>query len=396
MANHEVTQSSERDISICIFSALYTPSMGGVETYTQNLASALSGMGCHVTVVTMNTHNAMQMEQQGNIEIVRLPCFDALGGRYPLPKHNALYRQMVKRLLETRIDYVVVNTRFYPLSLEGLRFAQRRNIEPVLIEHGSAHLSMGSAAINVAVEAVEHIMTALDKRFDPACYAVSKKASGWLAHFGIKSMGELPNAIDADAYIGQASQRDFRKELGIAPDELLIASVGRLVPEKGVLQLKRAAAQLAHENCDIHIAMAGAGPLEADLATNVTPNLHLIGKLDRQDLAALYQQADVYCLPSRSEGFATTLLESAACGTPAIVTNVGGTDELIPDKRFGTIIADMEPETIANALRIASSNRQALQAQGSATAERVRDICSWQQTAKRTLEACKRANTSIG
>ena len=142
--------------------------------------------------------------------------------------------------------------------------------------------------------------------------------------------------------------------------------------------------------------MAGAGPLEADLATNVTPNLHLIGKLDRQDLAALYQQADVYCLPSRSEGFATTLLESAACGTPAIVTNVGGTDELIPDKRFGTIIADMEPETIANALRIASSNRQALQAQGSATAERVRDICSWQQTAKRTLEACKRANTSIG
>lgn len=47
---------------------------------------------------------------------------------------------------------------------------------------------------------------------------------------------------------------------------------------------------------------------------------------------------------------------------------------------------------IASALHIAIGRRQALQAQGLAVAKRVRDICSWQQTAKRTLGACDRAN----
>lgn len=366
--------------------------MGGVETYTQNLATALSDMGCRVTVVTMNTHDAATSEVQGNFEVVRLPCHSMLGGRYPVPKHNKAYRRAMERLAKKLLDYVVVNTRFYPLSLEGLKFARQHGIAPVLIEHGSAHLSMGGALVNSVVESVEHVMTVLDKRQRPVCYAVSKKASAWLGHFGIESAGELPNAIDADAYAAQASNRAFRDELGINPNALLVASAGRLIPEKGVAQLAQAAGQLAREGRDVHVIMAGAGPLEAELTAAAAPNLHLVGKLSKHDLAALYQQADVYCLPSRSEGFATTLLESAACGTPAVVTNVGGTDELIPDERFGTIITNMEPDTIAAALRRAADNQLALQTQGRAAATRVREICSWQQTARRTLQACKNAN----
>lgn len=384
--------SNHKAPAICIFSALYAPSMGGVETYTQNLAAALGETDCSVTVVTMHSHGGEKCEQHGNVEVVRLPCISALGGRYPVPKHDKVYRQAMERLTNTAPDYVVVNTRFYPLSLEGLKFARKQGIAPVLVEHGSAHLTMGSPTVNIAVEAVEHALTLLDKRQRPAYYAVSKKASAWLEHFGIASAGELPNAIDADTYAAGASKRNFREELGIGDNALLVASAGRLIPEKGVLQLAQAAQTLHQEGCNVHIAMAGAGPLEAQLAAVDAPNLHLVGKLSKPDLTALYRQADVYCLPSRSEGFATTLLESAACGTPAIVTNVGGTDELIPDERFGTIINNMEPETIANALRAAICNRATLQAQGEAAAHRVREICSWQQTAKRTLEACRNAN----
>ena len=378
--------------TICIFSALYAPSMGGVETYTQNLAAALGAMGCRVVVVTMNTHGAAASEQHGSVEVVRLPCHSVLGGRYPVPNHNAAYRQATEHLIAATPDYVVVNTRFYPLSLEGLKFARRLGVAPVLVEHGSAHLSMGSAPVNAVVEAVEHAMTALDARQRPVCYAVSKKASAWLAHFGMQSAGELPNAIDADAYAARASQRAFREELGISADTLLVASAGRLVPEKGVMQLAQAASQLAREGRNVHVIMAGAGSLEGQLTSMDAPNLHLVGKLDGADLAALYQQADVYCLPSRSEGFATTLLESAACGTPAVVTSVGGTNELIPSERFGTIIPSMQPDAIADALRRADDGRGALQAQGRAVAERVREICSWRQTAQRTLEACRKAN----
>lgn len=394
-----MTRYNDRDtgpekISLCIFSALYAPSMGGVETYTESLARALADAGCKVTIATMNTHNAKSHERNGNVEIIRLPALNVLGGRYPLPKRNADYRAAMERLIESCPNYVVVNTRFYPLSLTGLSFARKLGITPVLIEHGSAHLAMGGRATNATVEAVEHVMTALDKLQHPTCYAVSKKASAWLGHFGITSAGELPNAIDANRYAANASQRDFRAELGIPADALLVASAGRLIPEKGVLQLAQAAQMLAQRNANVQIAVAGAGPLEKQLAAMNIPNVHLLGKLDRADLAALFTQTDLYCLPSRSEGFATTLLETAACRTPAIVTNVGGTDELIPNASYGTIISDMEPNSIADALQNASSNRETLKAQGLAVGKRVREICSWKRTAELTLAACKTAQDS--
>ena len=151
---------------------------------------------------------------------------------------------------------------------------------------------------------------------------------------------------------------------------------------------------LEQRNANVQIAVAGAGPLEDQLTAMNIPSIHLLGKLDRADLAALFTQANAYCLPSRSEGFATTLLETAACGTPAIVTNVGGTDELIPNASYGTIISDMEPNSIADALQNASNNRETLKAQGIAVGKRVREICSWKRTAELTLAACKAAQDS--
>ena len=394
MVRYNNKDANSTNTSLCIFSALYAPSMGGVEMYTESLAHALADAGCKVTIATMNTHNAKSYERDGNVEIVRLPALNVLGGRYPLPRFNTEYRAAMERLIKSHPNYVVVNTRFYPLSLAGLSFAQKLGITPVLIEHGSAHLAMGGRATNAIVEAVEHAMTTLDKLQHPTCYAVSKKASAWLDHFGITSAGELPNAIDADRYAANASQRDFRAELGIPADALLVASAGRLIPEKGVLQLAQAAQMLEQRNVNVQIAVAGAGPLEDQLAAMSIPTIHLLGRLNRADLAALFTQADAYCLPSRSEGFATTLLETAACGTPAIVTNVGGTDELIPNANYGTIISDMEPDSIADALQNASNNRETLKAQGMAVGNRVREICSWKRTAELTLAACKAAQAS--
>ncbi len=451
--------------TIVLFSALYAPSMGGVETYTENLARALAQLGHRPIVATMDTHGVGAQREtcgkanrangtaaragvgagsdfgaetpawendadgivarpvvadEAGVEVLRLPCRNALGGRYPIPRRDGAYRNALTWLAAQGPDYVVVNTRFYPLSCEGLAFARRLGITPVLVEHGSAHLSMGGAATSKTVEAVEHAMTVRAKRYRPACFAVSKKAGAWLGHFGITSAGELPNAIDADAYANAASDRDFRTELGIDEGALLIASAGRLIPEKGVEELVQAVRMVAQRRgersgcdaqatraadtragqagceragCDVQVVMAGTGPLEQRLREDASGNVHLVGRLSRPDLAALFSQADALCLPSRSEGFATTLLEAAACGLPAIVTDVGGTDELVPDERYGTILADRRPETIAAALKKAAADREKLAAQGRAVAVRVRELCSWRHTAKLTIAACEQAQS---
>lgn len=375
--------------SICIFSALYAPSMGGVEAYSENLACTLADMGHKTTVITMNTHSSEKVEQQRNVTIVRLPSFSALNGRYPMPKLNKEFRTTMRELKNSHPDYVIVNTRFYLLSVLGLSFARELNIAPVLIEHGSAHLTMGNRLIDTAIKAIEHTITLIDKHYQPACYAVSKKASTWLKHFGITSLGELPNAIHANKFAKRASHRDFRAELGLPTEALVVASVGRLVPEKGVLQLAAAAEEIGSICPNIHIVMAGSGPLETRLSRMEIPNLHLVGRTSRSDTAALLMQANIYCLPSRSEGFATTLLEAAACGTPSITTSIGGVEELIPDDRYGTIIDSMNASAIANALLKADSEPKTLENQGKSVQKRVNNSFTWKRTALLALEACE-------
>lgn len=133
-------------------------------------------MGCAVTVVAMHSYGGEEREQHDNVEVIRLPCISALGGRCPTPKHDAAYRQAIEHLTGTAPDHVVVNARFHPLSRENLKFARKRGITPVLVEHGSAHLSMGSPRKRCGGSR-QHAMTLLDKRQQPMCYAVSKKAS---------------------------------------------------------------------------------------------------------------------------------------------------------------------------------------------------------------------------
>ena len=390
-SQQQIIDASSNTKTIALFSPLYLPSMGGVETYTGNLAKALFNLGWNPVIITMNTHDMPTVQDAAGIQVIRLPCVPTLHGRYPLPCHNIEYRNLLSNLKKQNIDYVVVNTRFYPLSYEGLAFSRSKNITPILIEHGSAHLTIGGSFISKGVEAIEHIMTMLDKRHQPICYGVSKKSSNWLSHFNIQSHGELPNAIDADTFVDSASTRNFREELRISDDELLVAFAGRLISEKGAFQMAQAMDILAANKTPIHAIMAGIGPLEKEIAARHRRTLHLVGRLDRSDLAALLDQADILCLPSRSEGFATTLLEAAAFGTPAVVTNVGGTDELIPDERFGTLILDAKPTTIAAALTKAHHQRSHITKQGGNVARRVRQLCSWAHTAQLVIDACEQA-----
>ena len=374
---------------ICLFSSLYHPSVGGVETYTASLARELARMGLRTIVVTCDTHGRPSREEEvDGVEVLRLPCLPLLNTRFPVP-FRARSSKEWRWLRAQRINYAVVNSRFYPLSVMALRFTREAGIAPILIEHGSAHLTLGNHSADVAVHKVEHLLTDRGKRLDPAYYAVSRKASEWLGHFGIASCGELHNAIDADTYAAGASDRDFRKELGLSPDALLVSFVGRLVPEKGVRQLAEAGRLLPD---DISIAMAGSGPCLKELRSFESGSaFKLLGRLSRPDAAALLSQSDLMCLPSRSEGFATTLLEAAACKTPPLVTSVGGTDELVPSEDYGTILPETTPQAIAKALQNLRWRRDALMSQGERIYRLVKERFSWENTALATLEACRRA-----
>lgn len=369
---------------ICVFSALYAPSTGGVEIFTENLASQLVSMGHRVIVVTSNTHGSPAKETINGAEIMRLPCSPLLNGRLPIPKKNAEHMALMRELESIPMDAILINTRLYPHSLIAARFAAKKGIKPVLLDHGSAHLTLGSPLADAALQAYEHLMTRRIKKHDMDFYGISNASVRWLSHFGITAKGTITNAMDAKTFIESASCRDFRAELGIPDDALLVALTGRLVPEKGIIPLLEAASVLS-DVPDIQFVLAGDGPL-LDQAAHATPNVHALGRLSRHEIAALLIQSDAFCLPTRSEGFSTSLLEAATCGCAPIITNVGGVEELIPDGSFGIVLDAADGRQIADAI-IRLHDDPALRRNMSARIKEHAGSFTWTKTANAMLDA---------
>ena len=115
-APSSTTVDTEHKPCICIFSALYEPHIGGVESYTKGIAEALVAKGQRVIVVTMNTNDAATEETSNGVEIIRLPCRPFLNGRFPLPLSNNEADRLWSWLKQQSVDNVVINTRFYCLS----------------------------------------------------------------------------------------------------------------------------------------------------------------------------------------------------------------------------------------------------------------------------------------
>ena len=376
----------------CIFSANYLPNIGGVEKYTQNLAFALEGLDKTVIIVTNNCFDLLSHENiSPNISIYRLPCYPLFNGRFPLPKKNTKYKKLLKQLNKEKIDYVSINTRFYPHTFTGVKLAESKDIKPIVVDHGSAYLTFGNSFIDIFVRAWEHFVTALLKRHDIDFYVVSKAGLRWLTNFKITGKGVLNNSIDAKFFHAQSSQRDFRNELGLAESDFIVSFIGRFIPEKGIIPLTEAAKQL-QSHTDIHFLFAGDGVLKKTIEEYQLSNVHLLGKIDSNDVAALLETSDCFCLPTRSEGFSTSLLEAAACETTSIITHVGGVDELIPTDEYGVIIGDTSPEIISKAILELYDNPELNKKMAKKIYERVVNDFSWEKTAERTIAACQAAN----
>lgn len=382
---------TNKNDTFCIFSAHYLPHVGGVEKYTQNLARQLADQGNRVIIVTSNVYDLAEREDLGEgVEIVRLPCYKLLGDRYPVTRHDKAYERIMAYLHNQNIDYVAINTRFYRHTLEGIALAEAKGIRPIIVDHGSAHLTMGSKLVDPFVATVEHAVTELVKRHSADYYAVSLAGTEWLRHFGIEARGVLNNSIDARAFAEGSSCRSFRKELSLSDETLLVAFTGRLIPEKGIPALIEAMRILADEK-SIHFLIAGEGPLEDSLLRASLPNATFLGRLDSPDVSALLTESNVFCLPSRSEGFSTSLLEAAACKATPIVTNVGGVQELVPSNEHGIILPSADGETIANAILELNSDRTRCLIMGQNINQLVIDKFSWSETARLTALACAEA-----
>jgi len=134
-----------------------------------------------------------------------------------------------------------------------------------------------------------------------------------------------------------------------------IVSVGRLVPAKGQHQLVDAVGRLALAGRKVRLHLVGAGPDEASLRAQVArladPSVVVFeGAVNHDRIRALYEAADVFCIPSFAEGIPIVLMEAMAMELPCVTTHITGIPELIRTGVDGLLVAPSDLDGLTEAL----------------------------------------------
>ena len=166
----------------------------------------------------------------------------------------------------------------------------------------------------------------------------------------------VPPGVDIDRFRPATldERHATRARFGIAADALLVLSVSRLVPRKGMDRLIEAAARLQGRHRDLMVAIAGDGRdrrrLEKLIESTGAP-VRLLGRVGDADLPDLYAAADLFAMLCRTrwggleqEGFGIVFVEAAAAGVPQIAGSSGGAAEAVAEGETGLIID--EPESV--------------------------------------------------
>ncbi len=156
----------------------------------------------------------------------------------------------------------------------------------------------------------------------PAAASKLNGAAGGRAH-----VHELPMGIDERAWLPPATEPTGQ-------DVLFLANLER---RKGIHVLLDAFARLAPDLPEARLLVAGVGAEQDAVRRRVgeSPALdrvELLGRVERERVAAAMRSCDVYCLPSYGEPYGMTALEAMACGRPLVVTSAGGLGHLVPDE----------------------------------------------------------------
>ncbi|APZ94809.1 glycosyltransferase family 4 protein [Fuerstiella marisgermanici] len=193
------------------------------------------------------------------------------------------------------------------------------------------------------------------------------------------------NGVDVNAFRSHKSSTE-RSQLfpNVPPDAHVLLTVGQICLRKGQLNIAKAVRQLLAHRDDIFLAIAGErhsskaesvayeAAIREEFETGGKAD-HLLTLGYRGDIAALMNAADVLVHAAHQEPFGRTLLEAAACQLPIIVTNVGGTPEMLQHNRHALLVEPNNVKAIADAILQQLTNRSLAKSRAASARQRIVD-----------------------
>ena len=194
------------------------------------------------------------------------------------------------------------------------------------------------------------------------------------------------NGIDVKKIRPTVNSRQKRQQLGISENALVIGTVGRLVPVKGIDYLLRAICALRRDLAEVplRLVIVGDGPLRSTLetlATELAIDQQVLFLGTRDDVYDLINLFDIYALPSLHEGIPMALLEAMALARPVVASRVGGIPELVTDGAEGKLVPFQDVAALSQALKELALSPALREQMGKAGRERITQSYENKETA---------------
>lgn len=335
-------------MKVLLLTAHFRPNIGGVETHLDNLCESLVKRDYQVTVLTYRPLQTKAewkiLEREKNLEIIRLPWIP-----------NFFYKLVNNPMLE----FLYLVPGIFLVTPLILSFKKINVIHTHGLVAGFVGVFWGKIfgkRVVISLHSIYHFpKTGLYKYFvswifNNADYSLglSKQSVEEIKDLGISAnkVGQFTYWIDLNKFnlakINKHNSKSKIKEQLEWKGKLVVLFVGRLVREKGVMELLEAA-KVWHKSIDLIII--GSGPLEEIIKRHCrrSKNIIYLGKIEQDKLPLYYSGVDVLIVPSTSEeGFGRVILESLACGTPVIGAKRGA----IPEAMNETVGRFIEVSTV--------------------------------------------------
>jgi glycosyltransferase involved in cell wall biosynthesis len=223
--------------------------------------------------------------------------------------------------------------------------------------------------------------------FGDHVHAPSQDARRWLIADGRmpdEKITVIPHGVDVAKYPRRddAARLRARRELGLPPDALVAAFVGRLDVPKNADWMLDVAAAVPHAT----ILIAGDGPDAPALRRKSAGRLTM---LDERDVLPVYQAADALLSPSQREGFGLVCAEAMCVGLPVLRTRTGGAEEMVIENVTGRT-TPIDRAAFAAAAREFLADSPALRRMGQAAAEHIRANFTLNLQLERTIALYQR------
>ncbi|MCD6593180.1 glycosyltransferase family 4 protein [Candidatus Bathyarchaeota archaeon] len=384
---------------ICMLTWEFPPRIvGGIARHCLGLSKALAKLGHEVYVVTLEFPGAPLFEDVDGVKVHRVLI--ELGHPNFIIWTFIFNHFMEKKVAELSrsVKFDIIHIHDWLTAEAGVSSKHFLNKSLVSTVH-STEVGRSQGLHNpdsFLIDGIEWWMTYEAKRVIVCSNSVKWEIE---SHFNLPhdKVTVIPNGVEVSTFNLNINREEVKRRYGIKPNERIVLFIGRLVPQKGVDTLIKAAPLIIQRHRDARILIAGDGWSRTYLeelvkSMGLRDHVRFLGFISDWELADLMVAADVLVVPSVYEPFGIVALEGMAAGTPVVATNIGGLSEIIEHDRTGVLVYPRNPESIAWGVnRVLSDHKYADWLVRNAR-RKVLEAYSWEEIAKRTVEVYESAS----